>query len=140
MADFNRIDLDSPGRMSEFVADGVIRPGDLLTRTATGVDHTTVAGQGSILVAAHDRLQGRTIADNYASGEQVQCFAPGRGERVWAWLADGENIVAGAPLTNNASGSVASATVGTHVVIGYAEESLDLSAAGADARLIVRLA
>lgn len=140
MATFNRVDLNGPSKLDEHKADGAVRPGDLLSRSATGVDHTTVAGQGGVLFAAHDRLQGKTIDDNYAAGDMVQCFAPQRGDLVWAWLADEENIVAGAPLTNTATGALSAATVGTHAVVGYAEESLDLTGAAGDARLIVRIA
>jgi hypothetical protein len=69
------------------------------------------------------------------------CFAPRQGSQVWAWLADEQNVVAGASLTNNGSGSLVAAAEGD-VIVAFAEESLDLSAGGntADARIVVRIA
>jgi hypothetical protein len=140
MASFNRVDLDGPGKLSEFSADGVVRPGDLLGRNANGVTAADVAGQGGVLFAAHDRLQGKTIEDNYANGDKVQCFAPKRGDQVWAWLADEQNVTVGAPLTNNAAGALVAGVVGTDAIVAYAEEALDLTGAAGDARLVVRIA
>lgn len=140
MADFNRVDLDGPGKLSEFAADGVVRPGDILARNANGVAAGGVAGNGGVLFAAHDRLQGKTIADNYANGDMVQCFAPKRGDLVWAFLADEENVAAGAPLTNDANGNLVAGTVGTHSIVAFAEEALDLTGAAGDARIVVRIA
>ena len=153
MATFNRVDLDGPGKLSEFTASAAVRPGDILGRLVSdlgvggGPDYdcvspTSVAGQGGVLFAAHDRLQGKTIEDNYVSGDKVQCFAPKRGDNVWAWLKDEENVATGAPLTNDDSGSLVAAVVGTDVVVAFAEEALDLTAADtpADARIVVRIA
>lgn len=140
MATFNRVDLDGPGKLSEFAADGAVRPGDLLQRNANGVVSASVAGQGGVLFAAHDRLQGKTIEDNYVSGDKVQCFAPKRGDQVWAWLADEENVATGAPLTNNAAGALVAGVVGTDVIVAFAEEALDLTGASGDDRLVVRIA
>jgi hypothetical protein len=139
--DYNRIDLDAHSQLSEFTADGVVRPGDLLARNENGVKSAPVAGSGGLLFAMHDRFQGKTIADNYADQDQVMCFAPRQGSQVWAWLADEQNVVAGASLTNNGSGSLVAAAEGD-VIVAFAEESLDLSAGGntADARIVVRIA
>ena len=140
MANFNRVDLDAHSQMSEFKASGAVRPGDLLARNATGVGPVANSGIGGLLFAMHDRLQGKTVDDNYASGDMVQCFAPRKGSQVWAWLADEENIVVGAPLSNNATGGLRAAVVGTDAIVAYAEESLDLTGASGDARIVVRVA
>ena len=139
--DYNRVDLDAHNQLSEFPADGVVRPGDLLARNANGVKSAPVAGSGGLLFAMHDRFQGKTIHDNYANGDPDQCFAPRKGSLVWAWLADEQNAVAGASLTNNGSGALVVAA-GGDVIVASAEESLDLSGAEntADARIVVRIA
>ena len=139
--DYNRVDLDAHSQLSEFPADGVVRPVDLLARNSNGVKPSPVAGSGGLLFAMHDRFQGKTIHDNYANGDPVMCFAPRQGSQVWAWLADEQNVVAGASLTNNGSGSLVVATEGA-VIVAFAEETLDLSGAEitADARIVVRIA
>jgi hypothetical protein len=140
MATFNRVDLDAHHQLSEFVAGGAIRPGDLLARTGVkDVVKSNTDGGGGLFFAMHDRLQGKTIADNYASSDRVQCFAPRKGSQVWAWLADEENVNAGAPLTANGDGSLRAAVIGTDHVVAFTEEALDLTGAAGDARIVVRI-
>jgi hypothetical protein len=130
------------------VAGAAVRPGDLLARKAVtldavvypnGVVKADTDGGGGLFFAMHDRLQGKTIADNYASSDRVQCFAPRKGSQVWAWLADEENVNAGAPLTANGDGSLRAAVIGTDHVVAFTEEALDLTGAAGDARIVVRI-
>ena len=149
METFNRVDLQAHHQLSEFVAGEAVRPGDLLARKVVTVNAVTYPngvvkadtdGGGGLFFAMHDRLQGKTVADNYASGDMVQCFAPRKGALVWAWLADEQNIAVGTPLSNNASGGLRAAVIGTDAVVAYAEEALDLTGASGDARIVVRVA
>lgn len=140
MAAYNRIDLVDPVSMQEHTSGGVIRPGDILDKSAGSVIAHNTAGKGAVLFALHDRLQGKTIADNYASGDQVQSGSFSNGSQVWAWLEDEQNVADGVPLTSAGGGSLKAATIGTHEIVGYADEALDLTGAAGDARIIIRVA
>lgn len=139
MSDYNRIDLVSPSVMQEFAAGGTVRPGDLLEKSSGNVVANSVSGKGGSMWALHDRLQGKTIADNYASGDMVQSASFCSGSQVWAWLKDEQNVSDGDPLTSNGDGSLRLAVIGTDEVVAYADQDLDLTGAAGDARIVVRV-
>lgn len=140
MADYNRIDLVSPSVMQEYTAGGVIRPGDLLEKSSGNVVASGTSGKGGSMWALHDRLQGKTIADNYASGDKVQSASFCNGSRVWAWLEDSQTVADGDPLTSaGTGGSLRLAVIGTDEVCAYADQALDLGARPGDTRIVVRV-
>jgi hypothetical protein len=56
------------------------------------------------MFALEDELQGKTIYDDYATGDRVQCWIPQRGEEVLALLVDGEHVEIGDRLASKGTG------------------------------------
>ena len=107
------------------------------------------------MFALEDELQGKGINDNYSSGDLVSVWIPGRGDQVFAILADGENVAVGDLLESNGAGYLRKHTAGSAgvvefplAVVGYATEAVDLSGSsgeessgslGYNKRIIVRI-
>jgi hypothetical protein len=118
----------------EFDAGGTITPGHLIKLGSGNTVTSTVAeGVGALpkMFALEDELQGKTIDDNYVSGDPVQCWICQPGEVVYALLYDGETVVIGDPLTSKGDGTLKKATPATtdydNTIVGIALEALDLS-------------
>jgi hypothetical protein len=128
----------------EFAAAAAITPGMLVEQTpaaATLRKHATSGGNARPMFAIEDALQGKGITDNYAAGDVVRAWIPGRGDIVYALIADEQNIAIGDPLESNGAGFLTKHTVETwnsadaqvantvysFPVVGYALEALDLS-------------
>lgn len=112
----------------EFLAGGTIYPGMLLLQSsATAViAHNDDAPANCVpMFAVEDALQGKGIDDTYVSGDPVHVWIPGRGDQVYAILADGENVAAGAFLESDGQGYLQAYTSGK--AIAQALEALDLS-------------
>jgi len=77
----NTIDLNGYAINKELLSAGVITPGHLLVRDASGtvVVHATAGGRAEPLFAREDDLQGNDITVAYASGDRIQMlmFPPG---------------------------------------------------------------
>ncbi len=114
--------------INEFVAGGVITPGMLLVVGSDGkvIAHDTAGAATSKMFALEDELQGRTIDDNFAADEPVQCAVITSGSEVLAILANGGDVAIGDKLTSNGDGRLKAAT-GTDFVIGEATEAVDMS-------------
>lgn len=119
----------------ELLCDAAITPGHLCERTATGAKvHATAGGRCAPLFALEDDLQGSEITDAYTAANQGQFghFRPG--DRVYALIANGENIAIGEFLESAGDGTLrevdADASIGlvvTGSVVAYAEEACDMS-------------
>lgn len=118
---------------NEHDADAVITPGDLVEITATGVKrHATSDGVASPIFAQEDFYQGKTIADDFAIGDKVNCGHCITGEVVQANLADGESVAKGDLLSSNGAGKLQALGSGG-VAIAIANEAIDMSgSAGED--------
>lgn len=137
--------------IEEIVAGGTITPGHLIAEGSAGTVavHGTASGSVIPMFALEDELQGKDIDDNYASGDQVQCWIPYRGDQVYCILADGETVAVGDFVESAGDGTVqklvaasAGVTEFALAVVGQATHALDMSgSAGADPspRLIVRI-
>jgi hypothetical protein len=136
--------------IEEYEAYAAIAPGELVQiysaddAKTTVKPHATAAGNAVPMFALEDELQGRGIADTYAAGDRVQVWIPGRGDIVYAILANGQHIEIGDWLESNGDGylqkhvaDVGDSTVGTvqKAIIGQALESKDLSA-GSDQSVV----
>lgn len=136
-----RIQLINTGRHEEGVADGTITPGMLIQLDAAGhvVPHNTATGPAEYAFALEDALQGRTIADNYVSGELVQIGQQQPGDVIYAWLRAGETVTPADFLTSDGTGRLKKAS-GTHTRLSVPLETLDLTGSGHDhTRIRVRL-
>jgi len=127
--------------MEEYAAVAAITPGMLIELTSTGEVqvHGAAAGVGEKMFADEDQFQGKTIADAYAVGDKVSCWLPQRGDVVYAFLADGENVAVGAKLVSDGAGALQEVSSSEENVIAVALETVDLSAAGAIGRIIARI-
>lgn len=127
--------------IEEYVAVSAITPGMLIeVTTADKVQpHASPAGRALPMFALEDELQGRGIDVPFAANERVQCWLPGRGDMVYALLADGETADIGEWLESNGDGYL---KVGTTAPIGQVVVAVDMSdSTGADPlnRVIVRI-
>lgn len=137
--------------IEEMVANAAITPGMLIEEMSTGkVRAHANAGQTALsMFALEDELQGGGIDDAYAANDQVQCWIAGRGDNVYALLADGETAVIGSFLESNGDGYLkvyaadsAGAVEYPNSIVGIALEALDLSSSsGAEStyRLLIRV-
>lgn len=135
---------------NQYKAAGEITPGMLIELTSAG---TVQANSGAGLAcqkmfATEDELQGRTIDDNFAATEPVQCWVANPGDEVLAWLADGEDVAIGDKLVSDGAGKLkaitadSSAAVIEETPIAEALEAVDMSgSSGADpsGRIKVRI-
>lgn len=112
----------------EAVAGGTIRPGMLIAVSgATAIAHSVPGGTAQAAFAVENDLVGKGIDDTYANGNNVIYRVFPEGARVYALLASGQNVSAGAPLQSNGAGALSAASTADNVV-AKAVESVDASA------------
>lgn len=144
----------------EIAAGGAITPGMLLEVNSAGavVAHNTAGDTALPMFAKEDEYQGKGINDAYASGDKCHVWIPGKGDQVYAILADGENVAIGDFLESNGEGflqklvvdpvSSAGGDIQPQSVVAVATEAVDLSDSSAaessgplayEKRIIVRI-
>jgi hypothetical protein len=120
----------------EYKAASAVTPGMLLELNGSSkVQAHSSAGQNILpMVAYEDELQGKTIDEDYAADDPVQCWVPTRGDKAYLILADGQNITQGDFLESDGNGYVqkheadsAGVVEYGHPIVGVALEDLDLS-------------
>lgn len=129
----NRLaDKHDEGRAGETT----IVPGMLIETGTDGreVPHSTAGGHARKRFAKEDDFQGRTIADAYDEDGVVFIHDAQPGDWIWAFLANGEDVIKGALLESDGAGAFAAVTSGIPLV--KAEEALD-NDTGARARIRV---
>jgi hypothetical protein len=142
--------LGERGVRKEANAGEAITPGMLVELTSAAQDtvqkHATAGGRVMPAFAVEDDLQGKTIDDDYAINTRVQYNTFRSGDRVLAWLANGENATKGAKLVSNGDGKLAVAATdsgdSTQHPVCQAAEAVDMSdSSGADptGRIIVEI-
>lgn len=127
-------------RQEEGRAGGTIKPGYLIKKNSSGalVVHASAGGAGECIVALEDPIQGgRTIDDNYVSGELVKYKTVQPGDELYMMLKDGNNVAIDDNLSSQGDGTLRKES-STGTVFFKALEALDLTSAGANARLKVR--
>jgi hypothetical protein len=121
----------------EIVATAVaITPGMLLERTSANLvqAHSTAGGNLLQMFACEDELQGKSITDNYVASDPIQVWFPGRGDWVYAILADDNSVAIGDMLESAGNGYLqkhaadnsAAANV-TNQIVGVALDAVDLT-------------
>jgi hypothetical protein len=127
--------LGSPNQppVEEGVYGGTVKPGYLIEVNSSGliVAHSVAGGVHRKWFADVDLYQGGTIADVYLSGARAFLAKVQQGNRVWAWLKAGENVVIGDDLISGGDGTLIKATGTIKQYVGKAAEALDLSGGGA---------
>jgi len=135
----------------EKIANGAITPGHLVELDSNGKVkvHATAGGNALPMFALEDELQGNGIDVAYATANQVKVWIPGRGDLVYALLANGENVAIADFLESAGDGTLQkhvtdSAGVGTLglQIVAQATEAVDMSgSSGVDpsGRIVVRI-
>ena len=126
-----------------------VTPGMLIEMTSTGAiqPHSSAGKFAEKIFALENELEGGNIDTAYAAGDQTQCWVPGRGDQVYAFLADNESASIGSVLESNGAGALQVASVETASGITYpgsvvavALEAIDTTnSAVATARIAVRI-
>jgi len=143
MATINTIRLKNYSDVfEEYAAGAAIVPGSLVELTPATADtvrvHATAGGNAIPMFALEDELQGKGINDDYATGDRVQVWIPGRGDQVYALLKDEQDIAigdfmesAGLGQVQKHAADVGDSTVGgvQNAIIGVAIEKKELSSA-----------
>lgn len=135
----------------EYTANAAITPGhlvELMTTDKVRV-HATADGVALAMFAVEDELRGKKITEAYAAADPVQVWIPGRGDMVYALLANGQNAAIGNFLASNGDGTLkvidefASAAEDLPLsIVAQAVEAVDMSdssAADPSGRIIVRI-
>ena len=115
----------TPGMLLEVIAGGYVQK------------HATLGGPVTPpMFALEDELQGRGIDDNYAVSSKIQVWIPGRGDRVYAFLQNGQSVVAGDKLASGGDGTLikyVGISTKPNPVVAIAMEAVDMSgSSGAD--------
>jgi len=133
------------GTQYEAIANAAITPGQFVELLSTGKVQKVAAAGGDVerLLAIEDYLQGNDVADDYDAADKVMYRAFGRGDKVYAILADGENAAIGSNLVMAGAGEVKVADTSTETIIAKAVEAVDASdsaaTAVADRRIVIRI-
>lgn len=127
--------------MEEDRASETITPGMLLATNSTGTvrKHNVAGGKHERKFALEDSPQGRTINDDYASGELVRNVHAEPGDVIFAWLANGEHATPDEFLSSNGDGTL-QVVAGSEEPVAKALEEVDLSDTAAEnGRIRVRV-
>lgn len=132
----------------EAIADEALTPGELVRFDADDElePHGTANGNAAKLFVVEnpyvDIDDGVNIDKDYALGDSARYIWAVTGDKLNAFLADGESVAKGAPLASDGAGALQAITVDATVlagaVVAYADE--DKTASGARARIKVRAA
>ena len=141
--------------IEEMVANAAITPGHLVEVMSTGKvrKHATAGGNVLPMFALEDELQGNDIDTDYDAADQVQVWIPGRGDIVYAFLKNGEDVAIGDFLESAGNGELQKHTaeavsggesynVIEEAIVGVAVEAVDMSGSSGvdpDGRIKVRI-
>lgn len=135
MSNAKTIVLKGCGIRKERMAAAAITPGHLVELTSANKvqAHGTAGGAAQTAFAVEDDLQGKTISDAYATGDQVQYNVMVSGEEVNAVISDGENISIGDKLVSAGDGTLKAVTSETadESAVAIALEDVDMSGSSA---------
>lgn len=125
----------------ESIAQEAILPGHLLELTSGGAvkKNTNAAANAAPCFALERDELGKDINTAYASGDTVKVGAFHAGQRVYAFIASGQNIARGAYVTTDNAGRVTATGATASLRIGKATESVNNTAGPGDARLTIEI-
>lgn len=117
-----------------------ILPGMLVEEDPTGTlaapfvkKHATAEGNSQRMFAVEDEAQGNDIDDLYAINNPVQVVVANRGDWIFAFLNDGENVAIGDDLASAGNGRLQkhvpddSGGIAVEGVVAKALEAIDMS-------------
>lgn len=110
---------------NEETAAEAITPGALCEITSGDEiqNHSTAQGVAAPIVALEDELQGKTIADNYASTDKVKAWYVAPGEEVLVLITGATNI--GDYLESVGDGTVQTVTTGSAIFQAIGDQQTD---------------
>lgn len=134
MATAKTIFIKGNGVRKEALAIGACKPGHLLVlnNASKVLVHATSGGPAAKLFAVEDDLQGNDIDEEYAIGVLVQYNIAQRGDEVWGFLKDGENIAIGDYLQSGGNGELIKYVAGSALVVEYPESIIGTSLVALD--------
>lgn len=91
------------------VITAAITPGMAVLKAGENVARAAAAAT-SPSFAREDELTGKGITDDYDVGDRCYFWTPQPGDQIYAWLADGQTIAAGASLSVGAGAMLIAAT------------------------------
>jgi len=109
MSDYNTIKLKKYADVIEEIKSTAVAiiPGMLLELDSTAgyvKAHATAGGNAMPMFALEDESQGKEITDSYVISSLIQVWFPGRGDQVYAILADGNEVEIGSFLESDGNG------------------------------------
>ena len=135
---YRRIHSAGGYRYEEHTAGGTITPGMLCARGSAGTvtAHGTEGGRAAHLVALEDALQGKTVADNYSSGDLVALALVDPGTEMNMLFAVGESASIGDEAVSDGAGALKNAdnlasAAANKQVIGIVQEAFTTLSAAA---------
>lgn len=129
--------LGQPIVTEEGIADEAITPGHLVDGVTTIGKRATASVATPRTFALERDEMGDDIDVAYASGDTVKVGAFHSGQRVYAFIASGQNITADAKLEASNDGTLKVFSAG--IVLARALESVNNSAGPGEARLRVEI-
>ena len=110
------------------VAVEALIPGHLVMLTATGLQKNTAnaANVAAAFALERDEL-GNNVDVAYAIGDYVKAGTFFPGQRVYAWLASGDNVAKGDYLTGDNAGLLSATGVSAQLRLARAVEAVDTS-------------
>lgn len=95
-------------RIKEALASGSVAPGMLLKRSSATqvVAHNVAAGFAQKLFAIEDDLQGKGVADVYATTTRLRFHVASAGDEIAALITTGQTLVAGDLLMSAGDGKL----------------------------------
>lgn len=136
-----------PGQFGPALLEGIaaaaIGPGELLAFDGDGDLILNPISAGTAPVSRMVAVESPTadtssasaaIDQDYPSGDTVRYVIPQPGSRLYMYLATGENVSKGDPLTSDGAGALEAITLaGTtsidQAIVGYADEDVDATSA-----------
>lgn len=123
-----------------------ILPGHLIEPTSASDDqdnmilqpHSTAGGDTNLWVAVEDDFLGKTIDDAYVEDDPVRFHKAQKGDRLWVFLEEGENVAFGDLGSSNGDGTFQK-VAGTEKPLVRFLQALDLSAVLVDTRVRVEV-
>lgn len=129
-------------KYQEAIGSGTVTPGDLLRKKSGGqvLRHDQAGKYTRPLVAIEDTFQGRTVDDNYASGELVRYQELQPTDEWWARLAATQFVLPDEQtyLTSNGDGTLKVCGAGdTALAVGTPDANVNAGPAGARCPAVV---
>ncbi len=129
--------LGQPKINEDGVATAVITPGMLVDGVTTVAPHAVVGGLCARAFALERDEMGKSITDDYAVGDTVKVGVFGKGDRVLALIASGQNIAENNQLESAGDGTLRILAAG--VALARSLEAVDNSAGPANAAIRVEI-